>query len=496
MPMKHKLQKEEVYMAEKYEMVIGLEVHVELKTKSKIFCGCSTEFGAAPNTQCCPVCMGFPGTLPVLNKTVVDYAVKAGLATNCAITQLGRQDRKNYFYPDLPKAYQISQYDLPLCKEGFIDVLVQGSQKRIGITRIHIEEDAGKLIHDANDGTLIDYNRCGVPLIEIVSEPDIRSADEAIAYLKKLRSILLYTDVSDCKMNEGSFRCDVNLSVRKQGEREFGTRTEMKNLNSFAFIKNAIEHESKRQVKAIERGEEIVQETRRWDAAKGESYSMRTKEDAHDYRYFPDPDLAPIRITDEHLRGLQSQLPILPDERKRQYIEQYGLSSDAAEQITAQKQLADFFDESAKLSKSPVGLSNLMMTDVFRSSYGEDDDMVFGLKSDDMAEISNELEAGTLNPSLAKKAMTCLLEARATDSDVKVKTVIEAQDLKVMKDETCLLDHTREILEEKPMIVKDYLGGKEKAIGAFMGQMMKRTQGKADPEIAEMLFKKYISELS
>lgn len=288
-------------MLKDYEMVIGLEVHVELKTKTKIFCSCPTDFGTAPNTQTCPVCLGLPGTLPVLNGKVVDYAVKAGLATNCTIARFSKQDRKNYFYPDLPKAYQISQYDLPLCEHGWLDIETVDGTKRIGITRIHIEEDAGKLMHDDEKGTMIDCNRCGVPLIEIVSEPDIRSAEEAKAYLQKLRAIILYTGVSDCKMNEGSLRCDVNLSVRKKGTEAFGTRTEMKNLNSFQFIVKAIEYEYRRQVEAIESGEKIVQETRRFDANTGKTYSMRTKENANDYRYFPDPDLPPIKLTEEKI---------------------------------------------------------------------------------------------------------------------------------------------------------------------------------------------------
>ncbi|MBF4692734.1 Asp-tRNA(Asn)/Glu-tRNA(Gln) amidotransferase subunit GatB [Fusibacter ferrireducens] len=477
-------------MLNKYEVVIGLEVHVELKTKSKIFCGCSTVFGAKPNTQCCPICMGFPGTLPVLNETVVDYAIKAGLATHCDITRIGKQDRKNYFYPDLPKAYQISQYDLPLCKEGFVDISIQGKDKRIGITRIHIEEDAGKLMHDLNEGTMIDYNRCGVPLVEIVSEPDMRSADEAIAYLKKLRSILLYTEISDCKLNEGSFRCDVNLSVRKKGEPEFGTRTEMKNLNSFAFIKNAIEHETKRQIKAVESGELIVQETRRWDAIKGESYSMRTKEDAHDYRYFPDPDLATIVISEDKLNQIQSELPILPDERKKTYIEKYALAADAAEQLTAQKQLSDYFEMGVAHVKTPSILANLMMTDIFKSSCGDEDEMNFKISPESLAEIVGGIEEGTLNPALAKKAMGYLMEEEGS-----VEMILKKYDLEVLKDIERLTKEGEAILEEHPRIVKDFLGGKAKAMGAFMGQMMKRTQGKADPEQTEKVFKDIVDKL-
>ncbi|MEE1066805.1 MAG: Asp-tRNA(Asn)/Glu-tRNA(Gln) amidotransferase subunit GatB, partial [Acutalibacteraceae bacterium] len=307
-------------MAKEYEMVIGLEVHVELKTKTKIFCNCETSFGAEPNSHTCPVCMGLPGTLPVLNDKVVEYAVKAGLATNCKIANFSKQDRKNYFYPDLPKAYQISQFDLPLCEHGYLDIETESGSKRIGITRIHIEEDAGKLVHDDIHGTMIDCNRCGVPLIEIVSEPDIRSAEEAKAYLQKLRAIILYTGISDCKMNEGSFRCDVNLSVREKGSKKFGTRTEMKNINSFQFVVKAIEYEYKRQIEAIENGEKIVQETRKFDADTGKTYSMRGKENANDYRYFPDPDLPPIELSDEKIEKIKTTIPELPDARKKKYM--------------------------------------------------------------------------------------------------------------------------------------------------------------------------------
>ena len=314
-------------MMQDYEMVIGLEVHVELKTETKIFCGCSTKFGAPPNTQCCPVCTGMPGSLPVLNGKVVEYAVMAGLATNCEIATYSKQDRKNYFYPDLPKAYQISQYDLPLCSHGYLDIETEAGKKRIGITRIHIEEDAGKLTHVEGHGTLIDCNRCGVPLIEIVSEPDLRSAEETKAYLQKLRAIILYTGVSDCKMNEGSFRCDVNLSIRKKGSDQLGTRTEMKNLNSFQSVVKAIEYEFARQVSVLDEGGEVIQETRRFDMNTGKTASMRSKENADDYRYFPDPDLVPIVVSDTFRKELEDRIPVLPDQRKQQYQSQYGLSS-------------------------------------------------------------------------------------------------------------------------------------------------------------------------
>ena len=349
-----------------YEMVIGLEVHVELRTATKIFCNCATTFGAEPNTQCCPVCTGMPGSLPVLNEQVVNYAIKAGLATNCEIAAFSKQDRKNYFYPDLPKAYQISQYDLPLCRHGYLDIETDKGSKRVGITRIHIEEDAGKLVHLEGKGTLIDCNRCGVPLIEIVSEPDMRSAEEAKAYLQKLRAVILYTGISDCKMNEGSFRCDVNLSVRKKGETAFGTRAEMKNINSFQFVTKAIDYEFTRQVETIEAGEPVIQETRRFDQASGKTFSMRRKEDANDYRYFPDPDLPPIEVSDEMRGALKAEIPVLPDQRKQEYISRYGLTAYAAEQLTIQMETADYFEQASALTEYPKLVANMMLSDVAR----------------------------------------------------------------------------------------------------------------------------------
>ena len=329
-----------------YEVVIGLEVHAELSTNTKIYCNCSTKFGADPNTHCCPICTGMPGTLPVLNEKVVEYAIKMGLATNCEIARFSKQDRKNYFYPDLPKAYQTSQYDLPLCEHGYVDINVNDAKKRIGITRIHIEEDAGKLIHDAYTGdTLVDMNRCAVPLIEIVSEPDIRSAEEAIAYMQTLKSILEYLNICDCKMQEGSLRCDVNLSVRPIGQKEFGTRTETKNLNSFKAIQNSIEFETKRQIEVLEQGGKIYQETRRFDDAKGIGYAMRTKEDAQDYRYFPEPDLAPICMSEEYIQNLKDNLPEMPHIKKERYISEYGLPEYDASILTLSIETATYFEK-------------------------------------------------------------------------------------------------------------------------------------------------------
>ncbi|MBQ2376940.1 MAG: Asp-tRNA(Asn)/Glu-tRNA(Gln) amidotransferase subunit GatB, partial [Clostridia bacterium] len=350
-----------------FETVIGLEIHAELATKSKIYCSCSTAFGADVNTQTCPICTGMPGVLPVLNKKVVDYAITAGLAMNCEITEYGKQDRKNYFYPDLPKAYQTSQYDLPICKNGYLDVEVDGAIKRIGITRIHIEEDAGKLVHDGLRGaSLVDYNRCGVPLIEIVTEPDMRSPEEARAFLEKVKSILEYTGVSDCKMQEGSLRCDVNLSVRPLGQKEFGTRTEMKNINSFSAAYRAMVGERQRQIELIEDGGEVAQATRRWDDAKGESFEMRSKEEAHDYRYFPEPDLVPIVVDKEWVERIRASLPELSDERKRRYIDELGLPEYDARQLTSSKSISDYFEKAVRLGAPAKAVSNLLMGDISR----------------------------------------------------------------------------------------------------------------------------------
>ena len=350
-----------------YEVVIGLEVHAELSTNTKIYCNCSTAFGADPNTHCCPICTGMPGTLPVLNEKVVEYAVKAGLATNCEISRFSKQDRKNYFYPDLPKAYQVSQYDLPLCIGGHLDINVNGNKKTIGITRIHIEEDAGKLIHDAYTGdTLVDMNRCAVPLIEIVSEPDIRSADEAVAYMQTLKSILEYLEVCDCKMQEGSLRCDVNLSVRPVGQKEFGTRTETKNLNSFKAIHNSIEFEIQRQIEVLENGGKIYQETRRFDDAKGVGYAMRSKEDAQDYRYFPEPDLAPIVLSEEYINNIKENLPEMPHIKKERYIKEFDLPEYDAEILTSSKKTASFFEKANAICNNPKAVSNWIMGDFAR----------------------------------------------------------------------------------------------------------------------------------
>ena len=468
-----------------YEMVIGLEVHCELKTKTKIFCGCSTAFGAEPNTQCCPVCMGMPGSLPVLNRQAVEYAVKAGMATNCTISRFSKEDRKNYFYPDLPKAYQISQYDLPLCEHGWLDIETADGAKRIGITRIHIEEDAGKLVH-GEEGTGCDYNRCGVPLIEIVSEPDIRSAEEAKAYVQKLRAILLYTGVSDCRMQEGSLRCDVNLSVRKKGESRFGTRTEMKNLNSFQFIVKAIEYEYARQVEVLESGGEVVQETRRFDQASGKTYTMRKKEDADDYRYFPDPDLPPIVLDDETLARWKAAIPVLPDERKAMYIEQYGLSSRDAELLAAEQAVADYFEAAAKQTAYPKTLVGLLTTEIFRLLPADSTDIP--LSPAHLARLADLLGEEKINSGTGKKLLGQLWEK---DADPAV--LAEEQNLWQISDESVLRPLAREAVEKNPRSVADYRRGKVQAIQALVGQCLRATGGQGNPQILRRLLEQELA---
>ena len=472
-----------------YEMVIGLEVHIELKTKTKIFCSCPTDFGAEPNTQCCPVCMGYPGTLPVLNRQVAEFAVKAGLATNCTIARYSKQDRKNYFYPDLPKAYQISQFDLPLCEHGWLEIESDtdpSGLKKIGITRIHIEEDAGKLIHDDEKGTLIDCNRCGVPLIEIVSEPDIRSSQEAVNYVQKLRSIALYTGVSDCKMNEGSLRCDVNLSVHKPGE-PFGTRTEMKNLNSFTFIAKAIEYEYRRQVDAIEAGEAIVQETRRFAQEENKTYTMRRKEDADDYRYFPDPDLPPIELSEDEIARLRAAIPELPDERRARYEQNYGLSSYDALKLTESKELSDYFESCAKTAKTPKIAANMLITDVFRMMTPEDQRIC--VSPEHFAALSNLVVDQVINSSTAKKV---LKEIWGTDKAPEV--VVREQNLAQINDESVLRDVVAAVLAANEKSVNDYKNGKLAAAKSLMGQAMAKTSGKANPVILQKLMDEALNQ--
>lgn len=473
-------------MTKDYEMVIGLEVHVELKTKSKIFCSCSTSYGAAPNTQTCPVCMGMPGVLPVLNRKVVEYAVKAGLATNCTIANFSKQDRKNYFYPDLPKAYQISQFDLPLCENGYITIETEEGSKRIGITRIHIEEDAGKLVHDDKYGTMIDCNRCGVPLIEIVSEPDIRSAKEASAYLQKLRAIILYTGISDCKMNEGSFRCDVNLSVRKKGETAFGTRTEMKNLNSFQFVVKAIEYEYQRQVEAIESGEQIVQETRKFDANTGITTAMRSKENANDYRYFPDPDLPPIELSDEQIRKIAHTIPELPDARKQKYVKNFGLSAYISEKLVSDFDMSNYFDKVAVHTNHPKTAANIITGDVMRLNTR--DSFVCPVSEENMAKLADLFGEQIITSSTMKKLL-----ARMWEEDFDPDIVVEKENLKQINDKSELLKIAECVINANRKLVDDYRNGKEQALKALMGKAMGQSGSKANPILLADILKSKLS---
>lgn len=475
-----------------YEIVIGLEVHAELATKSKIYCSCTTAFGGEENTHCCPICTGMPGVLPVLNEKVVEYAVRAGLSTNCEIAEFSKQDRKNYFYPDLPKAYQTSQYDLPLCKNGYIDINVNGTEKRIGITRIHIEEDAGKLMHDEwETGTLVDYNRCGVPLVEIVSEPDMRSAEEAKVFLEKLKAILEYTGVSDCKMQEGSLRADVNLSVRPRGQKEFGTRTEMKNLNSFRAIVRAVESEANRQINELESGGVIVQETRRWDDNKGISYAMRSKEEAHDYRYFPEPDLAPIVLEKDWIDAVRKSLPELPEARKERYIKEFGLPEYDASILTGSKLFADFFEEAVEKCSNVKAVSNWIMGDLMRILKERDmeaDKIPF--PAEYLARMVEMIDKGKISGTIAKKVFEKMFETGKTP-----ESIVKEEGLEVVSDEGALAEVVKNILLNHPQSIADYKSGKGKALGFLVGQAMKETKGKANPQLINKLLKDELDKI-
>ncbi len=468
-----------------YEVIIGLEVHAELSTKTKIFCSCKTEFGGAPNTQTCPICMAMPGTLPVLNEKVVEYAVKAGLATNCKISRDSKNDRKNYFYPDLPKAYQISQFDKPLCYEGYIDIDMPEGKKKIGLTRIHIEEDSGKLNHDdLGGGTLVDLNRAGVPLIEIVSEPDLRSAEEVEQYLRKLKSILEYIEVSDCKMQEGSLRADVNVSVRKKGETKFGTRTEMKNMNSFRSIIRAIEYEAQRQIDVIEDGGQIYQETLRWDDVSGKTFSMREKEDAQDYRYFPDPDLVAIKLTEEYIENIKNSLPELPESRKKRYLEEYKLSEKDAKLITSSKYLSNLFEEASKISGNSKAVNNWIISDISRilnETETEPNEIPFDSKQ--LAKLVMLIDNGTISSSIGKKVLEELFE-----NPRDPEKIIEEKGWIQISDESAIKEVVNKILEANPQSIADYKAGKDRALGFLVGQAMKETKGKANPQLLNKMF--------
>ncbi len=476
---------------EDYEVVIGLEVHAELSTKTKIFCSCSTEFGGEPNTHVCPICMAMPGSLPVLNEKVVEYAVKAGLATNCDISKDSKNDRKNYFYPDLPKSYQISQFDKPLCEHGYVEIEdEEGSPKKIGLTRIHIEEDAGKLNHNEfGGGSLVDLNRAGVPLIEIVSEPDIRSAEEAERYLKKLKSILEYIEVSDCKMQEGSLRADVNVSVRKRGAKEFGTRTEMKNMNSFKAITRAIEYEKDRQIDVIEEGGKIYQETLRWDDVSGKTFSMRDKEDAQDYRYFPEPDLVAIKLSDEYIQKIKNELPELPESRKARYMEEFKLSEKDSRLLTASKYLSNIFEQAQKICGNAKAVANWLLSDISRilnEKEIEPENIPFTGK--DLAKLVSLIDNGTISSAIGKKVVEELFEnPKDPEEIIKEKGWIQ------ISDEGAIKEIVLKILENNPQSIADYKAGKDRALGFLVGQAMKETKGKANPQ---MLNKMFLEELN
>lgn len=486
-------------MKRKYETVIGVEVHVELKTKSKIFCGCTTEFGGDTNTHVCPVCLGMPGSLPVLNKQVVEFAIKTGLALNCEILQFNKMDRKNYFYPDLTKNFQTSQYDLPICLNGHVDIEVNGVSKRIGITRIHMEEDAGKLVHSGNtisdsDYSLVDYNRAGVPLIEIVSEPDLRSPEEARIFMEKLKAILEYIEVSDCKMQEGSLRCDANVSLRPYGQEKFGTRSESKNINSFKAVQRAIEYEEIRQAEILDDGGEVVQETRTWDDNKGISLSMRSKEEAHDYRYFPEPDLVPILIDKAWIANVKNNLPELPEARKQRLITAYNLPAYDAEVITSTKAMAEFFDEVVTQAEDKLrdakGIANWLMGDI--SAYLNNNNIAiseFQVSAANIASLVAFINKGVLSSKLAKTVFEEML-----NSNKQPATIIKEKGLEQISDTGAIEKIVEETIAENPKSVEDYQAGKEKAIGFLVGQVMKKSRGKANPDMVNSLLKEKLSQ--
>lgn len=470
-----------------YEAVVGLEVHVELCTDTKIFCSCKTEYGAEPNTQCCPVCMGMPGSMPSLNKRAVEYAVRAGIATNCEIQKESSFDRKNYFYPDLPKGYQITQYEHPICKNGYVDINVNGKKKRIGITRIHLEEDAGKLVHDKSDGTLIDCNRCGIPLIEIVSEPDIRSGEEASAYLRTLRSLMMFSGVSDCKMNEGSFRCDVNVSVRKIGDTSFGTRSEIKNLNSFSFTEKAIEYEKDRQITLISTGRAVERETRRFDPASEKTFTMRKKESETDYRFFPEPDLAKIVLSNGDIEKIKAEMPRLPSERREMYTSIYSIPESDADIILSDVPLAEYFESAAKCSKSPRTTANILLSDI--QSLMKDSPTLEKIPPLSLASLSDLFFDGTINSATEKK-----LIRRMWNDGIDPKITVEREGLAQIRDTATLTDIAKRSIEDDKKCLADFKSGKIAAKKTIIGKAMKFSCGKADPVLLTEIIDKLLAE--
>lgn len=480
----------------KYEAVIGLEVHTELQTTTKIFCSCRTSFGADPNTNVCPVCLGLPGVLPVLNKKVLEYAVRAGLALNCEISRFSKFDRKNYYYPDLPKNFQTSQFDLPICEHGYLDVEVDGEKRRIRITRAHMEEDAGKLVHHGtsitdSDYSLVDYNRTGTPLLEIVSEPDMRSAKEAVAYMEKMRAILQYVGISDCRMEEGSLRCDANVSVRPVGQKELGTKTEIKNINSFKGVERAIEYEAMRQAELLEDGGKVVQETRTWDEKEGVTKSMRTKEEANDYRYFPEPDLVPFTVSDEYIENIRKSLPELPDARKERYMKEFGLSSEDAVFMTNDKATADYFEAAVAAGADPKAAVNWLMGE-FASQLSNDGIEIdkAPVSGENLAALLKLISKGTISGKIAKKVFATMWKEGGNPDDI-----VKAQGLVQISDTAELSKLVDEVVGNNPKAVEDFKAGKKKAVGALVGQIMKATKGKANPRVINELLNKKLQSL-
>lgn len=480
----------------KYEAVIGLEVHTELQTTTKIFCGCKTSFGAEPNTNVCPVCLGLPGVLPVLNKRVLEFAVRAGLALNCEISRFSKFDRKNYYYPDLPKNFQTSQFDLPICERGHLDIEVNGEKKQIRITRAHMEEDAGKLVHHGtsitdSDYSLVDYNRTGTPLLEIVTEPDMRSAKEAVAYLEKMRAILQYIGISDCRMEEGSLRCDANVSVRPVGQKELGTKAEIKNINSFKGVEKAIEYEALRQAEILEDGGKIIQETRTWDEKEGVTKSMRTKEEANDYRYFPEPDLAPFTVSEEYIEDIRKTLPELPDERRERYITNFGLSSTDAQYMTNDKDTSDYFEKVVAAGADPKASVNWIMGEFASQLSNAGIEIAKApVTPENLAKLLALIAKGTISGKIAKKVFAEMWKDGADPEEI-----VKAQGLVQISDTGALKELVVKVIANNPKAVEDFKAGKKKAVGALVGQIMKETKGKANPKVINELLNDELKKL-
>jgi aspartyl-tRNA(Asn)/glutamyl-tRNA(Gln) amidotransferase subunit B len=477
----------------KYETVIGLEVHVQIKTQTKIFCSCPTEFGTPPNENTCPICLGMPGVLPVLNKRFLESSMRACLATHCTIEPMNRFARKNYFYPDLPKGYQISQFELPLGTHGHININIGGTKKRIGLTRIHMEEDAGKLIHGENLGSpgksYVDYNRTGIPLCEVVSEPDMRSSEEARAYLTELKSILEYTEVSDCNMEEGSLRCDANVSIRPVGQEELGTRTELKNLNSFKFVQKAIEYEVARQTKVLEQGDTVKQETRLYDSDRNETFPMRSKEEAHDYRYFPDPDLVPIMIDKEWIEKLQKTIPELPEQKRERFMNSYEIPALDTGVLTSSKSLADYFEQCTALFPQPKIISNWLMGDLLRELKKDNRDIEdCPVSPSALVDLLKLIDSGTISGNMAKGVFEEMYQTQKSAAHI-----VKEKGLEQITDSSAIEKIVDEVLQANPSQVEEFRGGKEKVIGFLVGQVMKESKGKANPGMVNKLLKEKMS---